>query len=63
MRETQVARATPVREQTYRVNTGRGQLSVERAIDALTADLNRLLGDIAIRLDRVEKRLDMIDKQ
>jgi len=63
MRETQPERASPIRDQVYRVNTGKGMPTFERAIEIITADTNRVLGDIAIRLDRLEKRLDALEKK
>ena len=63
MQETGPERASPIRQQVYRVNTGKGMPTFERAIEVITADANRLLGDIAIRLDRLEKRLDALEQR
>lgn len=63
MRETQPERAPATADQTYRVSTGAAQGTVERRVEALTADTNRLLQDVAIRLTRIEARLDALEKK
>lgn len=62
MRETQVERVSPERPQTYRVNVAQPELPFDKQIAALTADINRLLGDIAQRLDRIEQRVTKLEK-
>lgn len=63
MRETQVERVSQNRDQTYRVNPGVTQGAVEQRLNTLSADMNRLLQDIAIRLQRVEQRLTELEKK